>query len=82
MFKIYEEPESPNEGDWLRYMMNQNVGFVKICDEPETPMRGCVQHSTTTTTAVAATTTTSTFHSHAAGGDSVGVKLCPHFASV
>ena len=43
MFKIYDEPESRNEGACLRYMMNSNRemrGMFKICVEPKSPNEG------------------------------------------
>ena len=51
MFKIHDEPESPNEGACLRYMMNRNnrqMGrgrVFKIDDEPESPNEGaCLRY--------------------------------------
>ena len=43
VFKIYDEPESPNEGACLRYMMKRNrqiTGQFTIYDEPKSPNEG------------------------------------------
>ena len=40
MFKISDEPELPNEGACLRYIMNpdrQMRGVFKVYDQPEPP---------------------------------------------
>ena len=49
MFKTYEEPESPNEGACVRYMMNPNRqmgGGVGRVSDPESPNEGaaCVRY--------------------------------------